>query len=188
MYDGATMKRTRAELLWVFQLYLDKCQVMDPERRDRLSSMFLERQLSRPTERDFFTWQKTNRLTPATVIARTRGSRLFHFVTWLDCNRPFASAEERQRLTRLYNARALSREIEREFHQFLRSKIFMAILPAKPIEKFLAGDGTGASTTDIRSRSTTDIGYLGAVDPIAEQLAGSQSSDIGPTCRSTPPG
>ena len=114
------MKQTRPQLLWVFQLYLDKLQIMDPERRERLSAMFLERKLSRPTEIDFKQWQKSNQLMPATQIMRTRGSRLWLFRVWLNQYRLFESTEERERLTRLYVTRSLSREIEREFHVWVR--------------------------------------------------------------------
>lgn len=117
------MKATRAQLLWTFQLYLDKLNIMDPERRDRLSEMFLERHLSRPTELDFKTWLKTNKLTPATIVLRTRGSRLAFFSAWLNRYRPFADREERERLIRLYNSKALSRDIEREFHQYVRAEV-----------------------------------------------------------------
>lgn len=117
------MKRTRAQLLWTFQLYLDTMRIMDPERRDRLSQMFMERALSRPTECDFATWLKTNRLTPAPVIVRTRGSRLMFFSTWLDSYRPYADKDEWERLIRLYNTKSLARDIERDFHRYLREEI-----------------------------------------------------------------
>jgi hypothetical protein len=85
--------------------------------------MFLNRELSRATERDFQTWQKTNKLAPATVIMRTRGSRLFAFSAWLNQFRPFADPTERERLTRLYLSRNLARDIQREFHQYMRKEI-----------------------------------------------------------------
>jgi len=116
-------RRTRPQLLWTFQAYLDALKIMEPERRERLSLMYLERALSRSTERDFLSWLKSNKITPAAVIVRTRGSRLMFFSAWLNRYRPYADREERERLIRLYNNRMLSREIEREFHQFVRSEV-----------------------------------------------------------------
>jgi len=113
-------KQTRPQLLWVFQIYLDMLKIADPERRERLGNMFLQRQLSRATEKDFTQWRTTNRLSAATPVMRTRGSRLWLFRAWLDQYRIFETPVERERLTRLYLTRALSREIEREFHQFVR--------------------------------------------------------------------
>lgn len=116
------MKRTRPQLLWRFQEYLDARAIMEPERRERLSAMFLERQLSRPTELDFSAWMKGGAyFREQPQLMRTRGSRLMFFRAWLDTWRPMADREERERLTRLYNARQLSRDIEREFHQFVRT-------------------------------------------------------------------
>jgi hypothetical protein len=117
------MKRTRAQLLWTFQAYLDALQILEPERRERLSLMFLERMLSRATERDFQQWLKTNKVMPAPVIVRTRSSRLMFFSSWLNRYRPFANREERERLIRLYNSKALARDIERDFHRFMREEI-----------------------------------------------------------------
>jgi hypothetical protein len=117
------MKRTRAQMLWTFQLYLDALKIWEPERRERLSAMFLERMLSRPTERDFLTWLKTNKLTPAPVLVRTRGSRLMFFSTWLNAYRPLADKAERERLIRLYNSKSLARDIERDFHRYMREEI-----------------------------------------------------------------
>jgi hypothetical protein len=118
------VKQTRAQLLWTFQAYLDRLKIMDPERRERLSSLFLDRGLSRETEKEFSAWLKTNHLLPARpVVMRTRGSRLAYFRTWLDIFRPFADRDERERLTRLYNNKQLARDIEREFHQYVRNNV-----------------------------------------------------------------
>ena len=117
------MRRTRAQLLWTFQLYLDALKIYEPERRERLSAMYLERMLSRATERDFLQWLKTNKVTPAPILVRTRGSRLMFFSSWLNRYRPFADREERERLIRLYNSRSLARDIERDFHRFVREEI-----------------------------------------------------------------
>lgn len=117
------MKRTRAQMLWTFQAYLDALKIMEPERRERLSLMFLERMLSRATERDFLQWLKTNKVLPKPVLVRTRGSRLMFFSSWLNRYRPFAQREERERLIRLYSKKQLARDIEREFHQFMRDEI-----------------------------------------------------------------
>jgi hypothetical protein len=117
------VKRTRAQMLSTFQLYLDALKIFEPERRDRLSQMFLERMLSRATERDFLTWLKTNKVKPAPILVRTRGSRLMFFSAWLNRYRPFADRDERERLTRLYNQKSLARDIEREFHRFLREEV-----------------------------------------------------------------
>jgi hypothetical protein len=110
-------------LLWAFQIYLDKLKIMEPERRDRLSQMFLERALSRPTELEFLAWLKNNRLMPSKIIMRTRGSRLAWFSAWLNRYRPYADREERERLIRLYNDRTLSRDIEREFHAYVKAEV-----------------------------------------------------------------
>lgn len=117
------MRTTRPQLLWTFQLYLDKLKIMEPERRDRLSQMFLERALSRATEIEFLAWLKTNRLMPSKIVMRTRGSRLAWFSAWLNRYRPFADREERERLIRLYNDRTLSRDIEREFHAYVKAEV-----------------------------------------------------------------
>jgi hypothetical protein len=117
------MRTTRPQLLWTFQLYLDKLKIMEPERRDRLSQMFLERALSRATEIEFLAWLKTNRLMPSKIVMRTRGSRLAWFSAWLNRYRPFADRGERERLIRLYNDRTLSRDIEREFHAYVKAEV-----------------------------------------------------------------
>lgn len=119
------MKKTRAQLLWMFQAYLDRLKVYDPERRMRLSTMYLENQLSRATECDFNRWIKTGQfnIRERTEVMRTRGSRLAAFVTWLDKYRPEATREERQRLTRLYNSGHISRPIQKEFHKFIQTEI-----------------------------------------------------------------
>lgn len=120
------MRRTRAQLLWKFQGYMDSLKIMDPERRDRWSNMFLQRQLSRATENDFKQWCRSNRaafgLESTTPPMRTRGSRLVRFSTWLYTARPYADREERERLIRLYNGKALARGIELEFHRFIHKE------------------------------------------------------------------
>jgi hypothetical protein len=85
--------------------------------------MFLERALSRATEIEFLAWLKTNRLMPSKIVMRTRGSRLAWFSAWLNRYRPFADREERERLIRLYNDRTLSRDIEREFHAYVKAEV-----------------------------------------------------------------
>jgi len=118
------MKKTRAQLLWIFQAYLDRLNIIEPERRERLSSLFLDRGLSRDTEREFSAWLKTNQLLPARAfVMRTRTSRLAYFSAWLNQYRPFADREERERLIRLYNNKQLARDIEREFHKYIRATI-----------------------------------------------------------------
>lgn len=114
------MKKTRAQLLWVFQLYLDKLGIFEEERRDRLTVMFLERGLSAHTEKDFKQWQRTNRICPATVILRTRGNRMWVFRSWMDQERPFLDDDARGRWLRLYLTKALSRELEYDFHLWVR--------------------------------------------------------------------
>jgi hypothetical protein len=117
------MKLTRPQMLWRFWEYLEAAKIFDSERRMRLTTLYLERGLSRSMECDFNRWLKTNHVTEHTVVMRTRGSRLAYFSAWLNQYRRLASREERERLIRLYNGRALDRNIEREFHQFIREKI-----------------------------------------------------------------
>ena len=119
------MKKTRAQLLWLFQAYLDKLNVLEPERRMRMSTMYLEKTLSRPTECDFNRWIKTRQFTiqQRNEIMRTRGSRLAAFSTWLDKYRPNATRDERERLTRLYNDGHISRPIQKQFHEFIHNEI-----------------------------------------------------------------
>jgi len=115
---------TRAQLLWLFQAYLDKCGIFDTERRDSLSTMWLQRRLSRPTEAEFRHFLKTNNRAPKPPsVMATRGSRLAAFSTFLDRQRPGADRDERERLIRLYNGRQLSRQLEREFHTFCRQQL-----------------------------------------------------------------
>jgi hypothetical protein len=116
------MKQTRAQLLWIFQAYLDKCSIFQPERRECLSALFVDGQLSTSTEKDFKHWLKTSRRLPRPpVVMRSRGSRLAVFSTWLDRTRPDISRDDRERLIRLYNSRQLSGKLVVEFHQFARA-------------------------------------------------------------------
>ena len=115
--------KSRAQLLWLFQAYLDAAGVWDPERRERLNELYLERRLARDMEKGFRQWLTTRQvITEHTVIMRTRGSRLAVFTDFLDQRRPFHKAEDRQRLTRFYLAGKLARDVEREFHQFCRQQ------------------------------------------------------------------
>lgn len=116
--------KTRCQLLWIFQLYLDQKNIHDPERRERLSGLYLDRGLTRDMEREFSAWLKTRHLMPErSAVMRTRGSRLAYFSAWLNQFRPWAPQEERERLIRLYNAKAIDRDIERQFHQYVRASI-----------------------------------------------------------------
>jgi hypothetical protein len=119
------VKKTRAQLLWLFQAYLDKLQIHDPERREAMSALYLEKKLSRLTAADFHRWIKTGqfRITARNDFMRTRGSRLAVFTTWLDRHRPEATREERERLTRLYYTGNISRPIQKQFHKFIQTEI-----------------------------------------------------------------
>lgn len=126
----AKAKQTRAQLLWLFQAYLDKCGIFAEDRRENLSTMWLERRLSRATENDFRHFQKTNSRAPKPKsVMTTRGSRLALFSTWLDRTRPQADPEERERLIRLYNARQLSGPLVVEFHKFARQQDDGRVMP-----------------------------------------------------------
>jgi hypothetical protein len=120
------MRKTRAQFLWTFQIYLDLLNIMEPERRLRLSTMFLERKLSKATEVEFGIWLRTNHLTQRRPVLLTRVSRLAFFAAWLNRFRPTADTGERERLTRLYYTHALDRKIEVEFHRYISAEILGA--------------------------------------------------------------
>lgn len=117
------MRRTRAQLLWTFQIYLDSLNIYDPDRRDSLTRLYLSKNLSRSTDRAFSHWLKTNRHLERPAVMRTRGSRLAAFCTFLDRHRPDLDKDGRDRLIRFYANKQLSRVIEETFHRFVREDL-----------------------------------------------------------------